>query len=79
LHAELARQQASVEPLLAAGRYGEALQRLAGLRGVVDEFFDRVLVMAEDSAVRMNRLALLAQLRRLFLHTADLSRLQPKS
>jgi glycyl-tRNA synthetase beta subunit len=34
--------------------------------------------MAEDADLRMNRLALLAQLRRLFLHTADLSRLQPR-
>jgi glycyl-tRNA synthetase beta chain len=78
LHTELALQQARVEPLLAAGRYTEALEQLAALRGVVDEFFDRVLVMAEDAGVRTNRLALLAQLRRLFLHTADLSRVQPK-
>jgi glycyl-tRNA synthetase beta chain len=79
LHAELARQQLRVEPLLASGRYDEALESLAELRAVVDEFFDCVLVMAEDTAVRMNRLALLAQLRRLFLRTADLSRLQPKA
>ena len=78
LHTELVRQQARVEPLLAAGRYTEALEQLAALRGVVDEFFDRVLVMTEDAGVRTNRLALLAQLRRLFLHTADLSRVQPK-
>ena len=79
LHVELVRQQRRVEPLLAAGRYTEALEQLAALRDVVDDFFDRVLVMAEDAAVRSNRLALLAQLRRLFLHTADLSRLQPKA
>jgi glycyl-tRNA synthetase beta chain len=79
LHAELARQQARVEPLLAAGRYTEALEQLAALRSVVDDFFDRVLVMTDDFEVRTNRLALLAQLRRLFLHTADLSRVQPKS
>jgi glycyl-tRNA synthetase beta chain len=79
LHSALAGQAREVEPLLAAGRYTEALARLAGLRGVVDEFFDRVLVMADDPAVRLNRLALLAQLRRLFLHTADLSRVQTKA
>jgi glycyl-tRNA synthetase beta chain len=79
LHAELARQQAETAPLLAAGGYAQALERMAALRGVVDEFFDRVLVMAEDDRVRMNRLALLAQLRSLFLHTADLSRLQGKA
>ncbi len=51
------------------------LERLAGLREPVDRFFDEVLVMAEDPAVRANRLALLARLRRLFLHLADVSQL----
>ena len=78
LHGELGRQRAVVAPLLEQGRYAEALERLAELRAVVDEFFDRVLVMADDEAIRTNRLALLAELRRLFLHTADLSRLQIK-
>jgi glycyl-tRNA synthetase beta chain len=41
----------------------------------VDAFFDGVMVMTEDSAVRENRLALLARLRGLFLRVADLSRL----
>ena len=52
-----------------------ALTRLASLRPAVDAFFDRVLVMAEDVRVRANRLALLAALQRLFLHTANLARL----
>jgi len=42
----------------------------------VDAFFDEVMVMAEDPAQKANRLALLSQMRELFLHTADLSRLQ---
>ena len=79
LHEQLAQQQAIVAPLLADRRYTQALEALAELRAVVDNVFDRVLVMEEDPAVRMNRLALLAQLRRLFLHTADLSRLQTKA
>jgi glycyl-tRNA synthetase beta chain len=41
----------------------------------VDAFFDSVMVMAEDDAVRANRLALLARVRELFLRVADLSRL----
>jgi glycyl-tRNA synthetase beta chain len=41
----------------------------------VDAFFDGVMVMAENPAVRANRLALLAALARLFTETADLSRL----
>ena len=64
-----------VERLVTARRYEEALTRLATLRGPVDEFFERVLVMAEDVRVRANRLALLAALQRLFLHIANLSRL----
>lgn len=62
-------------PMLAKREYGDALTKLATLRPSVDRFFDAVMVMAEDPAVRNNRLALLARLRKLFLHTADLSRL----
>ncbi|MDQ6950432.1 MAG: glycine--tRNA ligase subunit beta [Mariprofundales bacterium] len=48
---------------------------LAGLRQPVDLFFDAVMVMDEDQAIRANRLALLARLRALFIQLADLSRL----
>jgi glycyl-tRNA synthetase beta chain len=61
--------------MLAERRYEAALRRLATLRPQVDAFFDGVMVMAEDPALRANRLALLAALQRLFLETADLSRL----
>ncbi|TAK55664.1 MAG: glycine--tRNA ligase subunit beta, partial [Gammaproteobacteria bacterium] len=64
-----------VQRLLEAGRYGEALHRLAALRPEVDAFFDAVLVMAPEPAVRANRLALLAALQRQLQHTANLSRL----
>ena len=52
-----------------------ALAMLAGLREDVDQFFDDVMVMAEDAAIRTNRLALLARLRKLFLNIADVGRL----
>jgi glycyl-tRNA synthetase beta chain len=65
-----------VRPLLAAFDYAEALKQLASLRPAVDEFFDRVMVMADDKAVRHNRLALLNRLSGLFLNVADISRLQ---
>lgn len=55
--------------------YANALGRLAQLRPAVDEFFDQVMVMAEDPKLRANRLALLAQLQGLFAGVADLSRL----
>ncbi len=54
---------------------GDQLKALASLRQPVDTFFDDVMVMAEDDAVRTNRLALLARLRALFLRLADISRL----
>jgi glycyl-tRNA synthetase beta chain len=63
------------ERLLDARDYTSAMQRLAGLRPPVDAFFDKVMVMTDDAAVRANRLALLARLRQLFLRVADLSRL----
>ncbi len=65
-----------VEPQLANGAYGRALNALAGLREPVDAFFDEVLVMAEDPGVRANRLALLRDLRELFLTVADIGELQ---
>ncbi|AJJ10047.1 glycine--tRNA ligase, beta subunit [Yersinia rohdei] len=65
-----------LEPVFAAGQYQEALVELAALRETVDEFFDSVMVMAEDDAVRVNRLTLLSKLRELFLQVADISLLQ---
>ena len=69
----LQAQQAQVLPLFAAGNYEQALQSLASLREPVDAFFNDVMVMADDMALRNNRLALLNQLRGLFLRVADLS------
>jgi len=65
-----------VTPLFDARDYEPALARLADLREAVDCFFDDVMVMVDDEALRANRLALLARLRNLFLRVADLSRLQ---
>ena len=70
------RAEQQVRPLLERDDYMTALSTLAGLRTVVDAFFDQVLVMSEDEAVRRNRLALLRQLSDLFLHSADISCLQ---
>lgn len=65
----------AVKPLLEARQYTEALSALASLRDPVDKFFDDVMVMADDKATRDNRLALLGQMRALFLDVADISRL----
>ena len=63
----------AVAPMAAARCYREALAQLASLREPVDAYFDAVMVNAEDAAVRANRLALLNQLRGLFLGVADIS------
>jgi glycyl-tRNA synthetase beta chain len=64
-----------VEPRFVARDYTAALQSLAVLRNAVDGFFDSVMVMADDAALRANRLALLKRMQGLFMHVADLSRL----
>ncbi|MEN8169286.1 MAG: glycine--tRNA ligase subunit beta [Pseudomonadota bacterium] len=65
-----------VAPLFAERDYEAALKELAALRPEVDTFFDEVMVMADDAAVRANRLALLKGLSGLFLEVADLGQLQ---
>ncbi|CAB1367411.1 glycine--tRNA ligase subunit beta [Denitratisoma oestradiolicum] len=57
------------------GDYSGALTVLAGLRGAVDNFFDDVMVNAEEPLIRANRLALLHQLAALMNQVADISRL----
>ena len=64
-------QQAT--PLFETGAYEEYLTSLASLRDCIDNFFDNVMVMADDEAVKQNRLALLNQLRNMFLKVADIS------
>lgn len=65
-----------VRELLKSGDYAGAMTSLAGLRDNVDEFFDQVKVMDDNQRIRNNRLALLSNISRLFLETADISRLQ---
>ena len=75
LHRELVDKILEVAPLLEKGLYKEGLQTLASLKISVDTFFDEVLVVCEDASLRENRLALLQQLRDLFLQIADISHL----
>jgi glycyl-tRNA synthetase beta chain len=58
-----------------AGKYREALEVISELRPAVDQFFDKVLVMVEDQAVRKNRVTLLANLLKEFSTIADFSQL----
>jgi glycyl-tRNA synthetase beta chain len=56
-------------------RYTDALKSLAGLKGPVDAFFDKVMVMDKDAKVRANRIGFLAALHETMNRIADLSRL----
>jgi glycyl-tRNA synthetase beta chain len=76
LHTALTSLTAEVEPLVTAGDYQPALSALARLKEPVDKFFDAVMVMDEETALRVNRLALLRRVSQLFLRVADVSRLQ---
>ena len=75
----LAKTIAQLQPIaqqrLDAGDYQGAMATLAQARAPVDAFFNDIMVMADDLAVRNNRLALLAQLHGLMNQVADISRL----
>ncbi len=75
LHAALETLRPQVLAAIERRQYEEALGLLASLAPTVDQFFEQVLVNDPDSALRENRLALLAQVRALFCGIADLSRL----
>ena len=76
LAAKVAGLEQQLAPLFAAGEYQAGLTALAGLREEVDNFFDKVMVMAEEEALKLNRLTLLSRLQALFLQVADISLLQ---
>ncbi len=65
-----------LQPYFADGRYQDALIELAQLREAVDQFFEQVMVNANEPEIRSNRLTLLVKLRDLFLQVADISLLQ---
>lgn len=81
-HAEKVLYQAvvdartKVEPLQKTADYTEILTTLASLQQPLDDFFEHVMVNSEDVNLKNNRLALLKQVRNLFLSVADISELQ---
>lgn len=68
-----AKVASEVEKLAARREYGPALTAIAGLRPIVDAFFDRVMVMAPEPEIRANRLALVGRTVRDFSRIADFS------
>ncbi|HEX8477535.1 MAG TPA: glycine--tRNA ligase subunit beta [Telluria sp.] len=75
LFAAIARVRPQVDAAFAAGDFAGTLQTLAQLRVEVDAFFTDVMVMAEDAALRNNRLALLSTLHAMMNRVADISKL----
>ena len=76
LYSALTEIQAELEPLFASSNYQQALTELAQLNDVINNFFDEVMVNAEDSSIRQNRQAMLNQLHQAFAYTADIALLQ---
>ena len=71
-----AKINANVAPLMANKDYQAALTELSKLKTPIDTFFDNVMVMSDDEAVKTNRLTLLDQIRNSFFAIADISVLQ---
>ena len=65
-----------IAPLMAEKNYQAALSELAQLKAPIDTFFDSVMVMSDDEAVKINRLTLLNEIRNSFFAIADISVLQ---
>ena len=76
LHQALTVAKTEVAPLQAEAQYNQILQSLATLEAPLTGFFDNVMVNSEDEALKANRLALLKQVRELFLTVADVGELQ---
>ncbi len=76
LHQQMQSLRDEVEAKFGQGEYLQGLERLAELRPAVDRFFDDVMVMVDDAALKKNRLALLTQLLQSFRRVADFSRIQ---
>ena len=75
LHQAITEMSDSVATLVSAKNYGQALDKLAGLKPLIDQFFEDVMVMDDDLAVRRSRLALVTLVEKLFGQVADFSRL----
>lgn len=76
LYDELQALESKTSPLFEAGDYSAALKALAQVRSPVDNYFDEVMVMADDISVRNNRLSMLGNMKSLFSRVADIGLLQ---
>ena len=67
--------QSEIKPLVSEMKYREALEKIVTLGTDIDIFFDKVLVMTDDVCLKNNRLALLKEIRMMFLKIADISKI----
>lgn len=67
--------QAKADAALAENAYATALRELAALRGPIDRFFEDVLIMDEDEALKANRLKLLNRFVSVFARVADFGKM----
>jgi len=75
LHEEYLRLCPLVEAHIERKEFPQALEKIVEIKKAVDDFFDQVMVMVEDNALRKNRLHLLYRISRLFSPIADFSRI----
>ncbi|MDH5640830.1 MAG: DALR anticodon-binding domain-containing protein, partial [Nitrospira sp.] len=75
LHKAVADQRGKIEDSVKTGEYGLTLDALVSLRPAIDAFFTAVMVNADDTAIRSNRLSLLKDVDHLFMSFADLSQI----
>lgn len=75
LYAVLTSASPLVTKAIGENDFGAAIEALFSLRGPVNNFFDKVLVMDKDDAIKNNRLALLKQIQSVYMEIADFSRL----
>ncbi len=75
LYAQYIKIQAPVKELVLKKEFAQALEKIVEIKGAVDDFFDQVMVMVDDAAVKKNRLHLLNGIADLFANIADFSRI----
>jgi glycyl-tRNA synthetase beta chain len=76
---ELNARRPRIDAAAARSDYRAAFMEIAGLRAAVDRFFTEVFVMADDARIRNARLTLMADLRDLIIHLADISEIIPQT
>ncbi|MBN8608123.1 MAG: glycine--tRNA ligase subunit beta [Caulobacterales bacterium] len=76
LHVALESAVPTARSAVEKEEFASAMKALAGLRAPVDQFFEKVLVNAEDAMLRRNRLLLLSRLREALSQVADFSKIE---